>query len=1672
MKKIIVFLLFLFPIYSFAQFTDDFTDGDFTNNPTWTGNSGSFIVNGSFQLQSADLIASSTFYLSTPSTLTTSAQWEFNVNLTFNTSSTNYVDVFLIASTDVLTASLNGYYVRIGGTNDEICLYRKDGAASSIIIDGIDGVTNTSANNLKIKVTRSATNLFTLERDLSGTGASYTTEGSFTDATYTTSNFFGVLVKQSTASFFQKHFFDNFYVGNIILDVTPPEVVSASVVSPTQVDVLFSENVEQTSAETISNYSVDNSLGNPSSATRDVSDNKLVHLTFATSFTSAVNYTVTVTSVEDLVANAISTNNTATFAYYAPPVFKDIVISEIFADPSPQIGLPNFEFIELYNKKLNPVTLNSFTIKHGTTVRTIPNTTIPANAYVILTAPTGVTDLTPYGTVLGVPSLSTTALTNTGTSLELRDATNTLIDSIFYSDAWYRDAVKDDGGYSLELINPNAPLACPDANNWIASNNLNGGTPGTQNSVYNTSPDVTAPTVASVSYLSANQIGVCFSESLDASVITTLTNYQLSNGLGNPTSVSVNTTLSCVTLTFASNLVNTTNYVLSYTNLQDCSGNLLSTVSSNFTYYIPVQFDVLINEIMADPTPLVGLPDQEYLELYNKSSFAISIQNWTITHGTTVRTIPTATIPSNGYLVLVNTSGVTDLSSFTSNVLGVPSLSSSAFTNGGTTLYLKDNNGNLIHSVTYSDAWYANTTKAEGGWSLEMIDPLNPCSGSDNWIASTATLGGTPGAVNSVKANNPDVAGPKLLTARIVNDNTLSVTFSETVIGTALSLNNTYSITSIGNPTAVSVSVDGLKAELTLPTSFTTNLIYTLAVNGVINDCVGNALSTSSSIQFAKYAAKEFDVIINEIMPDPEPAKALPVSEYFELYNKSDFPINVYKWNFIYGSSSKEMPDAIIPAKGYMAFTSASNKSLWKTYQNIAFVSDLSTSDLTNTGTSLSLTDSINTAIHFVNYKDSWYQDAGKVDGGWSLEMIDFNNPCGTNSNWSASGDGNGGTPGKVNYNYFSSPDTKSPQLNNVCVTDAKQIELTFSEPIDKALATTNFSVDNGMGIPVSWSFSNTNRNAVLLNFSSEFLAGTIYSVSITSTIKDCVGNSLSTGSIKFSIDEAKPYDVVINELMPDPEPVISLATAEYIELYNRTNKPVSLSGWKLSAGSTIRDFPCNTIQPNEYVILCDDADEQTFSEYGKVIAFESFPSLSNEGSTVSIRNKSGDIVNAVSYQLSWYGNNNKDDGGWSLERIDVENPCGESNNWLASNDTSGGTPGKVNSIAKSNPDSAKPEVWRASIIDSKKVRVYFNEAMKKESLNDLSIYSIDNGIGSPTAISFLEPFNSAIILTFANALQAGIIYNVSIKTTATDCVGNTIVTESSSARVAIPQAVAKGDILINELMYYPKDSATDYVELYNNSEKIIDLKELYICDFDSVAGQLGELKLIDSVGFLIFPKDYVVLSTSQQEVKSVFNTSNPKGFLDVASLPSWSSSEGEVILATRTLEVIDEMRYYADMQFPLLNDTRNVALERIDFNRPATDLSNWHSAAERVGFGTPAYINSQFMVANTDNSPFTLTPEVFTPDNDGDKDFILISYKLDQPGFVANVNIFDAKGRLLRKLVQNELLGIDGVFTWDGIDDNNQKGTIGIHIIQIELFDTAGAVKKYKLACVLGGKI
>jgi len=649
--------------------------------------------------------------------------------------------------------------------------------------------------------------------------------------------------------------------------------------------------------------------------------------------------------------------------------------------------------------------------------------------------------------------------------------------------------------------------------------------------------------------------------------------------------------------------------------------------------------------------------------------------------------------------------------------------------------------------------------------------------------------------------------------------------------------------------------------------------------------------------------------------------------------------------------------------------------------------------------------------------------------------------------------------------------DKTPPGLLSASLLTSNALDLRFSESIDLITGqdVANYTLDHGIGHPAIVLRDAQDLTLVHLLFSPELTSDITYHLTIEG-IKDLSGNEIVALDVPVSWHQVKLFDVLINEIMADPDPPTGLPESEYIELYNRSTFPVNLEGWMIRVGSSEKDFPAYTLPAGGFVILAANSSEPSLTGYGPFIGFSGF-TIVNTGTEITLFDKDRHVIHSISFTEDWYRNDYKKEGGWSLEQIDPLNPCGEAANWIASNDASGGTPGKMNNANASNSDNTRPVIQRIGVDDPWHIPVWFSEPMDSTTLLDPSNCIIDQGIGNPASVTLSGPDYRKITMLLANPIVQGTIYTLTIEGSFTDCAGN-MISGTAMAKFAIPSATKANELIINEVLFNPAPSCTDFVEIYNRSANVFDLQWLTLAGYDTVTLGLSDISRICQESRLIFPGEYYAVTTDTAAVKACYLTTNPGGFIQVSGLPSMNDDEGAIALALGTGEIIDRMIYSDKMHYPLLTGTEGVSLERINPEQPSSILSNWHSASETVGYATPAYQNSQYGQVAQSGNEISLSPSVFSPDNDGKDDYLTISYTFEQSGNNARVSVYDATGRLVRRLVNNELCGTNGAFTWDGFTDDRTLALAGRYIIYIDIFDSEGKVKHFKKTTVLGCKL
>ncbi|MFT3846025.1 MAG: lamin tail domain-containing protein [Lacibacter sp.] len=550
------------------------------------------------------------------------------------------------------------------------------------------------------------------------------------------------------------------------------------------------------------------------------------------------------------------------------------------------------------------------------------------------------------------------------------------------------------------------------------------------------------------------------------------------------------------------------------------------------------------------------------------------------------------------------------------------------------------------------------------------------------------------------------------------------------------------------------------------------------------------------------------------------------------------------------------------------------------------------------------------------------------------------------------------------------------------------------------------------------------------------------------------------------SLPAQNRYDVVITEIMSDPSPQIGLPNFEWIELRNTSSSAINIQNWRVGDASGISGtLPNFLLQPDSIAIICSTTAFSSMQAFGRTFAVTSFPSLDNDGEMIFLRSNNGVTIHAVEYNKTWFNNAVKSDGGWTLEMIDPKNPCTGSSNWKASVDARGGTPGTKNSVEGINKDVTLPVLLRAFATDSVTVVLNFEEPLDSLSATNAANYSFSDGVGQAgSAVCIAQLFNT-VQLKLSTPLQRNKIYTVTA-TGLKDCTGNTI-GAFNIAKIGLSSFADSNDIVVNEILFNPKADGTDYVEIINRSSKIINLKDLFIANRSS-AGIISNLKQLSIANIAFFPGEYLVLSEDEQLVKKQYTAKNLAAFINISSMPSFPDDKGTVVLVNYTGAVIDELTYDEKWHFALISNAEGIALERIDPNAKTQNKDNWHSASKDAGYGTPSYQNSQFRIDLQVKGDITITPEVFSPDNDGMDDFLTITYRFPETGYTMNITVFDAAGRVVKSLQRNAICSQSGTFRWDGLNDKFQQLPVGPYIIFSEVFNLTGKVKRFKNQLVL----
>jgi len=623
--------------------------------------------------------------------------------------------------------------------------------------------------------------------------------------------------------------------------------------------------------------------------------------------------------------------------------------------------------------------------------------------------------------------------------------------------------------------------------------------------------------------------------------------------------------------------------------------------------------------------------------------------------------------------------------------------------------------------------------------------------------------------------------------------------------------------------------------------------------------------------------------------------------------------------------------------------------------------------------------------------------------------------------------------------------DTIPPTLAYYSFVNEQTLDIGFSEPV-RIQPNAVWCID-GTGCGTS---QNAVASAFELVFPNPMMPGYSYFLELPE-LSDVYDNKPGSALSPVELYFPDAYDIVISEILADPSPLVLLPETEYVELFNAGDKVICLKDWQFSANTRKTKLPCINLLPESYLLLYDPDTMPQFDPHLNVLGLHDLPALANSGARLLLQDRSGKLIHAVIYKDDWYASTDKKDGGWSLEMINPWDACSGDDNWKESEDHRGGTPAEENSVFSIKTINTSPELWRAAITVTGSLMLYFSEPIDSTSVSSINYYTVNRNIGHPVQVIPAWPLADRVELFFSRWFETETEYTVSLSADICDCSRNQIVQPARST-FSVSEVADSADIVINEILFDPETDRIEFIELFNASQKTIDLKE-----FQLVLNERNDTgNIITTDYWPLESGGYCLIASGFRDINSSGRFQEAEKIIYMPDMPRLSNEGNTLFLRSTEGQVMDKAGYSPDWHHEILAETKGISLERISPYRSGLERLNWQSAASDAGYMTPAAPNSQQAGENL-KCEVTMEPETITPDADGSDEELSICYRLDEDGYMGRILIFDVDGRRCRILANGALLGVTGCHTFDGRNDAGHILSTGYYILYFEAYHENG---------------
>lgn len=1054
--------------------------------------------------------------------------------------------------------------------------------------------------------------------------------------------------------------------------------------------------------------------------------------------------------------------------------------------------------------------------------------------------------------------------------------------------------------------------------------------------------------------------------------------------------------------------------------------------------------DIRISEVMSNPQG--SEYENEFIEVYNASDHVIHINGWILSDGNGVDTIshlsgPTEIQPARYALILdpgynFSSGPYTDFLNDTLPIYTIStdgSFGSGGLSNAGESVLIQSPDS-LISSEM---SWVSST---QNGFSWERVS-LNTQDSLSVWQQSLE-INGTPGYRNSVT--------PPLINLRLVEviiESSTSGEPVEIILGiknTGENLVPTFSISIYRDDNQNGEKNNGeweMVSQVNTEVQPQEVIAYPLQLFPLIPGMhqlearvftVNDENGEDDSLRFEVIGSYPRNSIsITEIMYSPSSDQQ---GEWIEIQNRSDGRVSLQGWTFSDANQTRHrISDTLmfVDPLEYLTLCASSNMANYFGLE-LEQVHELSSWPALNSSSdSVRLFDASGHEVASVFYRGSWGESAT------SLERRHPDIYPRDEINWAASIQADGGTPSKMNTRHLLPVEIKVDEIKIEMPTMIGPTQAEVFLKFQNMGMDTLHILELDSDADIYWSGILSSFGLDSLTFASSMLWPGYNEI----PIRILHGEEVLADTSMQVILGYQPGQIAINEIhyIPHEDQV------EFLEFVNISSREIDLRGWTYrdrsgAEGDVVSQL---VVQPDSLFLWTGDVLK--LSDWSppsaSMVELSNWPSLNNSSDSII-------ILDPLGHRMIAHGYESPPDAefGKSLERLALWKSQELVTSWSVCQDPAGITPGVKNSTVLTPRNLALQELTTLDSIlwvgEGFFVRIpvlnagvdFVEEAVLNAILaqNELPI-----GNWSWTLVDLAAGDTLTKDIELISETAGWVTLEVTIHYEGDE----TPYDDTIFQQIYISEN-ATGAIL-NEVMSLPVVEQNEWVEIYNRSDKTIDLMGWLLADNSGATVSLSDTSL------LLEPKHYLVFGPDDSMGPDIFEGV----YQGIQHFPTLNNTEEMLRLFDPQGITMDEMSYN---NFTELVTGRS--LERIRSHTSGEDPGNWSICIAEFG-STPGEENSLYLDALGSKLNVDLSPNPFSPNGDGQDDQIGIRYELPFERGLMSIMVFDMAGRQIAWPVQIKPVSHRGQVWWDGEANYGGKAVTGLYIMKLLFDDQAGKV-------------